>query len=135
MIYVICGLIGSGKTTYAKSNFQRFTDLDEISSKQAQLKLTHQLHTSGETVAHITCFPTSEELAYFNSLPTEQVKYIWIATSEIQCRKNILHRKCKRDIESLQQTMSKNRELASKIKHTTIPFELVDVFHIESERW
>ena len=53
MIYFVCGLIGAGKTTWAKRHFQTLTDADEELSKTEQIRKTLKLSEHGD-VAHIT---------------------------------------------------------------------------------
>ena len=134
MIYVICGLIGAGKTTYARGNFEVYTDSDEIKSKTDQLKLTRFFHGMGKDVAHITTYPREEEMEYFKALPAGAVKYIWINTSERQCRKNILKRGRYCNMSHLEEAFQCNSEIVKMVQKSEIPFEFIDVFPTD-ERW
>ena len=134
MIYVICGLIGADKTTYARNNFKIYTDSDEIKSKQIQLEMTRKLHESGKTVAHISHYPLKEEQNYFDALSSNQVKYIWINTTEKQCRRNIIHRNRLCNMMYLEDVFKRNAEIVKMVQKSAIPFEFVDVFPTD-ERW
>ena len=112
MIVMICGLIGAGKTTYAKNNYQYVTDFDEILSKEKQIEETLRLHQEGKTVAHITCVPTRAEQMAFNRYSPEMV---WINTSPEQAMKNVIKRGRSRDMTRLREIEKSNtRFLKSK---------------------
>ena len=138
MIYVVCGLIGAGKSSYSSQHFQTISDTDEKESrkelKNDQILYTKRIYESGGDVAHITCYPTPEELAFFGTVPQEKISWIWIDTSEAQARKNILHRNRPRDLQNLSETLAKNHELAMRYWSSEIPFETVTVFD-DGERW
>ena len=85
-------------------------------------------------MAHITCYPTPEELAFFETVPPDKISWIWIDTSEVQARKNILQRSRARDMQNLPETLAKNHELTRMFYHSSIPFRLVTVFD-DGERW
>ena len=125
MIYVICGLIGAGKTTYAHRNYKYVTDFDEIGSKEKQIQLTKRLHKSGKTVAHITCYPTSHERVFFD---TNHAQYIWINTSPEQAEKNIKSRGRTRDIENIARVVKQNTQYIDKLRRSSIDFKIIDVF-------
>jgi len=138
MIYVVCGLIGAGKSTYSSQHFQMVSDTDEKVSrkelKTEQILNTKRIHDAGRDVAHITCYPTKEELAFFDTVPPEKISWIWIDTSEAQARKNILQRNRARDVKNLPETLAKNHELAMRFWQSDIPFKVVTVFD-DGERW
>ena len=138
MIYVVCGLIAAGKSSYCRRNFAVVYDTDELRSnrnlKQKQLRNTMFQHAIGKDVAHITCYPTSEELGAFGALPPEEVSWIWIDTSEAQAKKNIMERGRARDLANLRETLARNHELMGKFYSSDIPFKLVEVFD-DGERW
>jgi hypothetical protein len=134
MIYVVCGLIAAGKSSYCMRNCAEFFDSDEQLSKQEQLRNTLNRHAAGKDVAHITCYPTSEELEAFRTLPPEEVSWIWIDTSEAQAKKNIMERGRARDLANLRETLTRNHELMGKFYSSDIPFKLVEVFD-DGERW
>ena len=138
MIYVVCGLIGAGKSTYSSQRFQIISDTDEKVSrkelKTEQILNTKRIHEAGRDVAHITCYPTPEELAFFGTVPPEKISWIWIDTSEAQARKNILQRNRPRDVMNLPETLAKNHELAMRFWQSDIPFQTVTVFD-DGERW
>lgn len=134
MIYVVCGLIAAGKSSYCRRNFTEFFDSDEQLSKQEQLRSTLNRHAVGKDVGHITCYPTSEELEAFRALPPEEVSWIWIDTSEAQAKKNIMERGRARDLANLRETLARNHDLIGKFYSSDIPFKLVEVFD-DGERW
>lgn len=131
MIICVCGMIGSGKTEYARSCKGILSDFDEIGSKEKQIKFTLEMVKKGEKVYHTTCFPTSEELREFERL---DVKYIWINTRFNQCKENIIKRNRMRDVKNLSETLKKNEELHKKYEFSHIPFEVIDIFE-SGEKW
>lgn len=135
MIYIICGLIGAGKTTYAKKEAKEndiITDIDlDGTSKEEQLRQTMDYYNKGRTVYHITCYPTLDEQETFMRA---DVKYIWIGTSAIQAKTNIISRARPRDINDLQATLRKNCELLYKYASSKIKFNVVNVF-ATTEKW
>lgn len=125
MIHVICGLIGAGKTTYAKSHYQYVTDFDELLSKERQIAETLRLHNEGKTVAHITCFPTRlEQMAFYKLQP----KMIWIATSLEKSMSNVEARGRDRDMIDLSRVMKSNMELLKSKTHSYYKWNEIDVF-------
>lgn len=88
-------------------------------------------HEAGEKVYHITCFPTREEREAFDK---ENVKYVWINTSFVQCRKNIFSRNRSRDIENIESVLNANENIMEKYFYSDLKFEVVDVFESE-EKW
>lgn len=135
MIYVVCGLIAAGKSAYCRRNFEEtFDSDDEQLSKQDQLRSTLDRHAAGKDIAHITCYPTSEELEAFKALPPKEISWIWIDTSEAQAKKNIMERGRARDLANLKETLARNHELLGKFYSSDIPFKLVEVFD-DGERW
>lgn len=131
MIYVVCGLIGAGKSTYAKKICENVTECEDI-TKAEQIKETEKLATSGKDVAHVTTYPTSWELDFFET--QKQVKYIWVNTTEEQCYRNILRRGRLRDIANIGETVKKNREIERRAQRSKLDFQMIDVFD-SGERW
>lgn len=134
MIYIICGLIGAGKTTYAREHFDHVTDYDEIGSKEKQIEETRRLYEEGEDVAHITCYPTPEEQDFLRTVPAEDVAYLWIATTPAQARKNILKRNRPRDMADIERVIRKNEQISYTAGRSRLPFEDIDIFG-SGERW
>lgn len=136
MISMICGLIGAGKSTFAQKNYDYVTDFDsgEFTTKENQVLRTLLLHDEGKEVAHITCYPTDDEMDMILDAGKENVRLIWIDTDPIQCRKNILTRGRLRDIADLGRVLGKNVELYEKLASSPLHFERVQLFE-GSERW
>lgn len=131
MIVCVCGMIGAGKTTWCKEQAGVVSDFDDIGDKRIQLQFTLKKHEAGEKVYHITCFPTREEREAFDK---ENVKYVWINTSFVQCRKNIFSRNRSRDIENIESVLNANENIMEKYFYSDLKFEVVDVFESE-EKW
>lgn len=131
MIICVCGMIGSGKTEYAKRQKGIISDFDEIGTKEGQIKYTLNMDRKAEKVYHTTCFPTKAEREAFSG---KAVKYLWINTGFNQCRENILKRNRKRDVENITDTLEKNREIFKKYEHSCILFEVINIFET-GEKW
>lgn len=129
MIVMICGLIGAGKTTFAKANFDHVTDYDNVGSKARQIVETLGRYRQGQTVAHITCWPTLlEKKAILEGEAAGDVRMVWINTGPEQSLKNIFARARPRDMEHLTEVMKVNRALNEKRQRSVYPWEDVDVF-------
>lgn len=114
-LYILCGLIGSGKTTFALSNFDYFTDLDYMNKwarKQDQINWTKKLLKKNLKVCHITTVPSEEEI---EELKIYNPKFILIDTSINQCKKNILIRNRERDMQNLHSVFNANLEIEKKL--------------------
>lgn len=135
MIFVICGLIGAGKTTYAKQQAKKddvITDIDiDGTSKDKQLEQTMMFYHKGLNVYHVTCYPTVNEQEAFR---WADVEYIWINTTLSQARENIINRARTRDIDNLKATLEKNDTLLNKYANSKIRFKLIELFQ-SNERW
>lgn len=138
MIYVVCGLIGAGKSSYSSQNFQIVSDAEEKISKKTpktdQILDTKRIYESGGDVAHVTCYPTPEEMEFFRTVPPEEISFLWIDTDEAQARRNILQRNRARDMRNLSETLAKNHDLMHKFYQSSIPFKLVTLFD-DGEKW
>lgn len=128
MITVICGLIGAGKSTYARAHYEYVTECEAI-SKERQILDTLKLDDAGKTVAHVTCYPTQEER---DSFKNRNVHYVWINTDPAQAMLNICERGRERDLEDLPRLDAKNQELFTKLAQAG--FEEIEVFKT-TERW
>ena len=125
MIHVICGLIGAGKSTYAKSHYEYVTEFEDTRSKDKQIAETIRLHKEGKTVAHITCYPTRmEQISFYQYEP----KMIWIDTDYMQAMTNILNRGRQRDIAEYSRIERDNLDLFNKRGHGPFNWEFVNVF-------
>lgn len=135
MIYVICGLIGAGKTTYAYQQAHDndiVTDIDvDGTSKDEQLERTMNSYQNGLNVYHVTCYPTDDEQSAFG---WADVEYIWINTSPEQAKINIISRGRSRDVKNLKDTLRKNSRLLSRYAYSKLDFKIVDVFDT-TEQW
>ena len=127
-IILLCGFIGSGKTTYANKKFNHVTDLDYMpafSSKINQINLTLNLLKKYDEVCHITCFPTKDEMRAFKKF---NKKFLLMDTNLSQCKTNILIRARPRDLMNLNRVFKANIDYQRKYKLSGINWELVKVF-------
>ncbi|MGK4109099.1 hypothetical protein [Enterococcus cecorum] len=126
-IVFVCGLIGSGKTTYLRKQQAIFTDLDlmnDLARKIDQINYTKSLLKKYKKVYHITTYPTEEELEAFKKYKNT---FLWIDTDVEQCKTNILIRNRKRDIENLPNVYEANKNLMRKFKESILPFKKIKV--------
>lgn len=131
MIIFVCGLIGAGKTTFAKNQEGIVSDFDDFGSKEKQMEYTINHHLLGKKVYHITCYPDSDELELINRL---HCRCLWINTEICQAMKNILSRNRDRDIDDLKNTKQENLKVQNKYIDSKLKFEIVNVFETD-ERW
>ena len=134
MIHVICGVMGAGKSTYARKHYKHVIEFEDCGTKARQIRKARTLHEKGKLVAYITCYPTRMEREFFDSLPDTEVRWLMIDTDLERCRKNIIKRGRKSDADVLETRFKKNHKLLSQIVRTDIPFEHVKIFATE-ERW
>lgn len=126
-VVFVCGLIGSGKTTYLRKQQAIFTDLDlmnDLARKIDQINYTKSLLKKYKKVYHITTYPTEEELEAFKKYKNT---FLWIDTDVEQCKTNILIRNRKRDIENLNRVYEANKNLMQKFKESRLPFQTIKV--------
>lgn len=124
-VIFLCGLIGSGKTTYAINNFKVFTDLDylpQYSRKVDQINWTKKLLKKYDEVCHITCYPTSEEIESFKNC---RKKYLLINPNLKQAKSNILIRSRTRDMENLKGVFDANDEYLKKYQNDLARWEII----------
>lgn len=124
-VVFLCGFIGSGKTTYAKKNYEVITDLDYMppqSTKIDQINLTRELLKEHDAVCHITCFPTLTEARSFNEFNQE---FLWMDTTIQQSRINILKRKRRRDLTDLNRVFKANLDYLKKIQRSSSTFKMI----------
>lgn len=131
MIIFVCGMIGSGKTTYAESKDGVVSDWDVIGNKADQILYTMHMHELGKTVYHITCYPTGKELEL---LEGKIDKFIWINTRSEQCMINVRHRGRKRDMDHIEDVKKRNSSIQAMYRSSKIKFEVIDIFETD-ERW
>lgn len=132
IIHVVCGMIGSGKTTYANQNYKIVSDNDDIKDKDLQLLYTLTYHHDNNDVAHITCYPTETEKSAFENI--NDIEYIWINTSKYQFKRNIINRNRERDIKNINNVLTKNEILSNKYLASDIMFKVIDIFE-SNEKW
>ena len=133
MIFVICGLIGAGKSSYANEHYENVTEC-EVGTKEQQIAATLRFYRSGADVAHVTTYPSAEELVMAADVPPADVEWILIDTAPGQCRKNIIERNRPRDMSDLGFVIEKNRNLWKRFAESQLPFRHVTIFKT-SERW
>lgn len=131
MIICVCGMIGSGKSSYCAGKTGVISDCDELVNKEKQLDFTLENESKSEEIYHISCYPTQKEREIFEN---RDVKYIWINTTYAQCKKNILQRGRERDLKNLDAVLRKNENILSLYMHSDIRFEVIDIFQT-NERW
>lgn len=126
IVIFLCGLIGSGKTTYAIKHFKNFTDLDYMhpySRKIDQINWTLRLLKINDEVCHITCFPTKDELAAFSFF---NKKFLWMNTSLNQAKTNIIIRNRPRDMIDIGRVFKANAEYFIRFQRSGSLFELIN---------
>ena len=126
-IVFVCGLIGSGETTYLRKQQAIFTDLDlmnDLARKIDQINYTKSLLKKYKKVYHITTYPTEEELEAFKKYKNT---FLWIDADVEQCKTNILIRNRKRDIENLPNVYETNKNLMRKFKESILPLKKIKV--------
>ena len=127
-LFLICGLIGSGKTTYAKNNFSLYTDLDDMhdyATKEQQIKWTKDLLSRSGVVAHITTYPSDIELEMTKMYDTI---FVLIDSSINQCKTNILIRSRPRDMTNLTNVFNANKEYQAKIDASELDWKRINIF-------
>ncbi len=103
MVKVICGLIGSGKTTYVINNkkdndilldwdilVEAFKTNNPVWVKEVQDMLLEYFNKKGYDIWYITTRLGSKELELLKQI--KDVEYIWINTTKQQCLENIKRR-------------------------------------------
>ena len=119
-LVVVCGLIGSGKTTYCRKAGGAYTDLDEIKSrsKAEQIQRTEALIEKTGECMHITCLPTRAEWEMVASY--EKIELIWIDTPYEVCMKRVKRRGRARDIQDLEHIAGANRRYLKEFKQSDV---------------
>ena len=130
MIHVICGMIGAGKSTYAKKHYEHVLEFESFGSKDLQILAAKKLHKQGNTVAYITCYPNMAERLFFDSLKAD----------DVQCAENIIKRGRAHDHQTITSGFEPNRRYEEQYKNSDIPFERINVFELNQsnateERW
>lgn len=133
MIVMVCGLIGSGKSTYAKEHYKNVTEC-ETGTKREQIATTLRFYKSGADVAHVTTYPSDEELEMVADVDLSDMEWILLDTAPDQCRRNIIERNRPRDMNDLGFVIEKNRNLWKRFVESQLPFKRVTIFKT-TERW
>lgn len=121
MIYVVCGLIGAGKSTFAEANFDTVLDFDKIGSKDKQLEIARFLYAQGQDFCYITCYPTPKERAFFKARGAD-VTYFWITADFDLARERILKRNRERDFQDITRVHRRNKEYLDQLRRSAIDF-------------
>lgn len=129
MIICICGLIGSGKTTYALDSMNdgdAFIDWDEIynspdfkdmrlageTTKDIVYNLLKDAAKDVETKTWFTC--TYPSCAEQELLDRAETKYIWLHSDLERSMRNILKRNRNHEVEHIKTLMEKNVSILSR---------------------
>lgn len=147
MVKVICGLIGSGKTTYALENKKEndvLLDWDILAEalktdnlvwiKKIQDMLLQFFYKKGFDIWYTTTKLGSEELLLLKQM--QAVEYIWINTTKQQCIQNIKKRNRSCEVEHIESLKNSN-EIIYNNYYTNLQelkYKIVDVFKSD-ERW
>lgn len=134
MIYIVCGLIGAGKSTWAYERKGIVTECEpETGTKADQIRLTLDIAKTnpGTNVYHLTTFPTAEEL---QMMVGRDSRLIWIGTSPAQAMENVIARQRPRDMADLAGVRKKNAQLYDMYCESRLPFHVIELFETD-ERW
>lgn len=147
MVKVICGLIGSGKTTYAINN-KKSNDIlldwdllvdalktdNPIFVKEIQDVLLKFFIQKGFDIWYITTKLGSKELEILEQI--NDVEYIWINTTKQQCLENIKIRNRNNEIEHIENLKKINEAIYQNyyINTANINYKIINVFD-NGERW
>lgn len=147
MVKIICGLIGSGKTTYALNNKKEddiLLDWDMLTEalrtdnpvwvKQVQDILLKFFYEKGFNIWYITTNIGSNELELLKRM--KEVEYIWINTTKQQCLENIKLRNRNNEIKYIKNLKKRNEEIYNNyyVNLQKIKYRIIDVFN-SNERW
>ena len=145
MVKVICGLIGSGKTTYALNNKKEndiLLDWDllvdalktdnPIWVKEVQDLLLKFFSKKGFDIWYITTKLGSNELELLEKI--KDVEYIWINTEKNQCIENIKTRNRNDEVKHIEQLRKNNERIYNEYYTSKIKYKIVNVFD-NNERW
>lgn len=119
-LVMVCGLIGSGKSTYCRKMGGAYTDLDEIPShrKADQIQQTEALIERDGECMHITCWPT---LAEWELIATyEHIEMVWIDTPEDVCLQRVRARGRARDMLDLEGVRKANRRYLKEFQQSDV---------------
>lgn len=147
MVKIICGMIGSGKTTYALNNKKEndiLLDWDllvealktdnPIFVKEVQDMLLKFFTKKGFDIWYVTTKLGSNELEILGQM--ENVEYIWINTTKQQCLENIKRRNRNDEAQHIENLKKINETIYQNyyINSNNINYKIIDVFN-SNERW
>ena len=144
MIRVICGMAGSGKTTYVLNNKKEediILDLDCFKAcfknnimistlKELQINCMNFFLNRNIDIWYITCYPSNLELASF----PHNTEFFFFFTNYDKCCQNIRKRDRKKPISAQEQLIYFNKKIQEKYMTSNIDFHILEVFESE-ERW
>lgn len=146
MIKIICGMIGSGKTTFAKNNKksrdilldwdlirEAFQTDDFVYIKPIQDYLLQFYNDKGYDIWYITTYLGSNEKEMLKNI--KNVEYLWINTTRRQCLENIKKRNRGEEIKHLENIDNVNKRIQEQYTNESeIKYKIIDVFE-NNERW
>lgn len=145
MVKVICGLIGSGKTTYALNNKKEndiLLDWDLLVEalktdnpvwvKEVQDLLLKFFAKKGFNIWYVTTKLGSNELELLEQI--NNVEYIWINTDKNQCIENIKSRNRNDEVKYIEQLRKNNERIYNDYYTSKIKYKIINVFD-NNERW
>ena len=147
MVKVICGLIGSGKTTYAINNkkendvlldwdilVEAFKTNNPVWVKEVQDMLLEYFNKKGYDIWYITTKLGSKDLELLKQI--KDVYYIWINTTKQQCLENIKRRNRNDEAQHIEELKRVNEKIYKNyyINSNNINYKIIDVFS-SNERW
>ena len=145
MVKVICGLIGSGKTTYALNNkkendilldwdllAEAFKSDNPFCIKEVQDLLLKYFVKKGFDIWYVTTKLGSNELELLEQI--NDVEYIWINTNKNQCIENIKARNRNDEVKHIEQLRKNNERIYKDYYTSKIKYKIINVFD-NNERW
>lgn len=147
MVKVICGLMGSGKTTYAINNkkendvlldwdmlVEAFKTNNPVWVKEVQDMLLEYFNKKGYDTWYITTKLGSKELELLKQI--KDVEYIWINTTKQQCLENIKRRNRNDEEQHIEELKRINEKIYKNyyINSNNINYKIIDAFS-SNERW
>lgn len=146
MIKIICGMLGSGKTTFAKNNKkskdilldwdlirEAFQTDDFVYIKAVQDYLLQFYNEKGYDVWYITTYLGSNEKEMLKNI--KDVEYLWINTTKRQCLENIKKRNREEETKHLENIDNVNKRIQEQYTNESeIKYKIINVFK-SNERW
>lgn len=146
MVKIICGMIGSGKTTFAINNKNPRDVLldwdlirealqtdDFVYIKTIQDYLLQFYNNKGYDIWYITTYLGSNEKEILKNI--EDVEYFWINTTRKQCLENVKKRDRGEEAKNLKNIDNINKKIQERYTNESeIKYKIVNVFD-SNERW